>query len=101
MGQTGAALGAATGQNLAAGSGSHSLAEVVDLGAVQLLGLIGTFRCHVETPPVRIPVIPGDDTYSTPPRRADAVNEYQGAIRGAPNSIQIFFKCVNKNLKIP
>ena len=98
VGQTGAALGAATGQDLAAVSGSHSLAEAVDLGAVQLLGLIGTFRCHVETPPVRIPVTPGDDTYSTPPRRADAVNEYHSAIRGAPNSIQIFFKCVNKNL---
>ena len=54
MGQTCAALGAATGQNLAAVGSSHSLAEAVNLGTVQLLGLIGTFRCHVETPPVRI-----------------------------------------------
>ena len=54
VGQTGAALGAATGQDLAAVGGCHSLAETVDLLAVQLLGLIGTFRCHVETPPVRI-----------------------------------------------
>ena len=31
--------------------------EAVDLLAVQLLGLIGTFRCHVETPPVSFPVM--------------------------------------------
>ena len=54
MGQTGAASCAAAGQDLAAVGGCHSLAETVDLLAVQLLGLIGTFRCHVETPPVRI-----------------------------------------------
>ena len=57
VGQTGAALCAATSQDLAAVGGSHSLAEAVDLLAVELLGLIGTFRCHVETPPVRIPVM--------------------------------------------
>ena len=55
VGKTSAALGAATGQDLAAVGGSHSLAEAVDLLAVELLGLIGTFRCHVETPPVIIP----------------------------------------------
>ena len=55
VGQTGAALGAATGQDLAAVGRGHSLAETVDLLAMQLLGLIGTFRCHVETPPVSIP----------------------------------------------
>ena len=49
------ALGAATGEDLAAVGGSHSLAEAMDLLAVELLGLIGTFRCHVETPPVRFP----------------------------------------------
>ena len=47
VGQNCAALGAATGQNLAAIGGSHSLAEAVDLLGVQLLGLIGTFRSHV------------------------------------------------------
>ena len=52
--QAGTALGAAASQDLAAVGGCHSLAETVDLLAVQLLGLIGTFRCHVETPPVRI-----------------------------------------------
>ena len=57
MGQAGAALGAATGQDLAAVSGSHSLAEAVDLLAVELLGLIGTFRSHVETPPVKISLL--------------------------------------------
>ena len=55
VGKTSAALGAATGQDLAAVGSSHSLAEAVDLLAVELLGLIGTFRCHVETPPVIIP----------------------------------------------
>ncbi len=40
------ALGAAAGQNLAAVGGGHALAEAVDLLAVELLGLIGTFRCH-------------------------------------------------------
>ena len=53
--QAGTALGAAASQDLAAVGGSHSLAEAMDLLAVELLGLIGTFRCHVETPPVRIP----------------------------------------------
>ena len=57
VGQTSAALGAAAGQDLAAVGGSHSLAEAVDLLAVQLLGLIGTFGCHAETPPVRFPVM--------------------------------------------
>ena len=57
VGQTGTALGAAAGQDLTAVGGSHSLAEAVDLLAVQLLGLIGTFRCHVETPPVSFPVM--------------------------------------------
>ena len=54
MGQASAALGAAAGQNLTAVAGGHSLAEAVLFGALTLLGLIGTFRCHVETPPVRI-----------------------------------------------
>ena len=49
------ALRSAAGQHLAAVGGRHSLAEAVDLLAVELLGLIGTFRCHVETPPVRFP----------------------------------------------
>ena len=81
MGQTSAALGAATGQDLAAVGSSHSLAEAVNLGAMQLLGLIGTFRCHVETPPVRIPVATLDDTYSTPTViRCGAVNEFSHAI---------------------
>ena len=54
VGQTRAALGAAAGQNLAAVGGSHPLAEAMDLLAVELLGLIGTFRSHFETPPVSI-----------------------------------------------
>ena len=48
--QAGAALRAAAGQNLAAIGGGHALAEAVDLGALALLGLIGTN--HAGTPPV-------------------------------------------------
>ena len=47
VGQTGTALGAAASQDLTAVGGGHSLAEAVNLLAMQLLGLIGTFRCHV------------------------------------------------------
>ena len=65
--QAGTALGAAASQDLAAVGGSHSLAEAMDLLAVELLGLIGTFRCHVETPPSSIPAVPfGNGAYSTP-----------------------------------
>ena len=42
MGQAGAALGAAAGKNLPAVGGPHPLAETVLLGALALLGLIGT-----------------------------------------------------------
>ena len=42
VGQAGAALGAAAGQNLAAVAGGHTLAEAVLLGALTLFGLIGT-----------------------------------------------------------
>ena len=49
VGQAGTTLGAATGENLAAVAGGHSLAEAVYLGALALLGLIGTEHCM--TPP--------------------------------------------------
>ena len=49
MGQASATLSAATSQHLAAVAGSHSLAETVLLGALTLLGLIGTEHCM--TPP--------------------------------------------------
>ena len=55
VGQTGAAACTTASDNLAAVGSGHSLAEAVLLGALELLGLIGTFRCHVETPPVRFP----------------------------------------------
>ena len=42
--QLSAALGTTTSENLTAIGGMHSLAEAVDLGAMELLGLIGTFR---------------------------------------------------------
>ena len=47
--QAGTALGAAASENLAAIAGSHSLTEAVHLGALALLGLIGTEHCM--TPP--------------------------------------------------
>ena len=50
MGQASAALSAAAGQHLAAILGGHSLAEAVLLGALTLLGLIGTEHCM--TPPL-------------------------------------------------
>lgn len=53
--QAGTALGAAAGEDLTAICRGHPLAEAMNLLAMQLLGLIGTFRCHVETPPVRFP----------------------------------------------
>jgi hypothetical protein len=52
IGQAGAALGTAAGQNLAAVGGGHALTEAMDLGAMTLLGLIGTN--HAGTPPVLI-----------------------------------------------
>ena len=45
MGETGAALRAAAGQNLAAVCGGHALPKAVLLGALTLLGLIGTNHC--------------------------------------------------------
>ena len=50
VGEADAALGATTSQDLAAVAGSHALAEAMDLGAMPLLGLIGTN--HAGTPPV-------------------------------------------------
>ena len=52
VGQASAATGAAASQDLAAVGGSHALAETMDLGAMTLLGLIGTN--HAGTPPVQI-----------------------------------------------
>jgi hypothetical protein len=50
MGQASAALSATAGQHLTAVLGGHSLAEAVLLGALTLLGLIGTEHCM--TPPL-------------------------------------------------
>ena len=49
MGQASTALGTAASQHLTAVAGGHSLAEAVLLGALALLGLIGTEHCM--TPP--------------------------------------------------
>ena len=49
--QAGTALGAAASQDLAAVGGSHSLAEAMDLLAVELLGLIGARSSHFVLPP--------------------------------------------------
>ena len=48
VGQAGAALRTAAGQDLAAVGGTHTLAESVLLGTLTLLGLIGTnHRVHL------------------------------------------------------
>ena len=49
-GQNLTALSTTAGQNLTAVSGSHSLAEAMNLGAMTLSGLVGTL--HMFTPPV-------------------------------------------------
>ena len=51
MSQAGAASCAAASQDLTAISGCPSLAEAVFLGALKLLGLIGTRSSHCVTPP--------------------------------------------------
>ncbi|SBW11866.1 hypothetical protein KL86CLO1_13417 [uncultured Eubacteriales bacterium] len=51
VGEAGAALRTAAGQDLTAIGSSHSLAEPVLLGTLTLFGLIGTNHCC--TPPVR------------------------------------------------
>ena len=102
VGKTCAALGAATGQDLAAVGGSHSLAEAVDLLAVELLGLVGTFRSHVETPPVIIPAGTLSGTYSTPFfEKKGAVNLFRASfdalvsitypVKGCQHKFSVFF----------
>ena len=61
------ALVAATGKNLAAVSGSHSLSEAMNFLAMELLGLIGARSSHFVLPPEKIlPAEPfGPCTYST------------------------------------
>ena len=51
MGQTSAAASTAAGEDLTAVGGRHSLAETVFLGALKLLGLVGTRSSHCVTPP--------------------------------------------------
>ena len=46
-GQAGATSGAAASENLAAVGSRHSLAETMNLGSMQLLGLVSTLR-HFE-----------------------------------------------------
>ena len=53
MGQAITTASAAASQDLAAVGGSHSLTETVLLGALKLLGLIGTRSCHSVTPPIK------------------------------------------------
>ena len=51
MGQTSSALRSSASQNLAAVGSGHALTETMLLGALTLLGLIGTN--HAGTPPVQ------------------------------------------------
>ena len=52
VGQASAAASTTASQDLTAVGGSHASAETMDLGAMTLLGLIGTN--HAGTPPVQI-----------------------------------------------
>ena len=63
MGQASAALGTTAGKHLPAVGGSHSLAEAVLLGALTLLGLIGTE--HLHTPPEILIAVQLAPHYST------------------------------------
>ena len=95
--QAGTALGAAASQDLAAVGGSHSLAEAVDLLAMELLGLIGTFRCHVETPPVRFPSALRRHLLDTAGIRRRS-KQFSAPAYDAPNSIQTFLLSVKNKL---
>ena len=95
--QAGTALGAAAGEDLAAVSGRHSLAEAVDLLAMELLGLIGTFRCHVETPPVRFPSALRRHLLDTAGIRRRS-KQFSAPAYDAPNSIQTFLLSVKNKL---
>ena len=57
VGQASAALGTTAGEHLAAILRGHSLAEAVLLGALTLLGLIGTEHCiHLHYIEIRRPL---------------------------------------------
>ena len=91
------ALAAATGKDLAAVSGSHSLSEAMNFLAMELLGLIGTFRCHVETPPVRFPSALRRHLLDTAGIRRRS-KQFSAPAYDAPNSIQTFLLSVKNKL---
>ena len=64
------ALSTAAGQDTATALRAAANKEAVRASALDLGRLVGTFRCHIETPPVRIPAARRGGTYSTPPSRA-------------------------------
>ena len=98
MGQAGAALGAAAGKNLPAVGSPHPLAETVLLGALALLGLIGTE--HLHTPPTFVCCGARRPRYSTaggPGGSHPAVDRIRPVLRQAPVIIHKKENCVNKN----
>jgi len=69
VGQADTALRAAAGQDLTAVGIGHSLAEAVHLGALTLLGLIGTEHCM--TPPLQINPAQAKNASALTRRRTD------------------------------
>ena len=103
MGQASAALGTTAGEHLAAILRGHSLAEAVLLGALTLLGLIGTEHCM--TPPSFVRSGGRKSlcrTYSTAGGKHSptaAVDIHQALKISAFVIIHELFPPVNKNLK--
>ena len=93
MGQAITTASAAASQDLAAVGGSHSLTETVLLGALKLLGLIGTRSCHSVTPPIKnTGAFFQKHTYSTAENRRSNLYSAENRVR---DIIQKRFVSVN------
>ena len=97
-GQTSTTPGTATSQNLAAVGSSHSLAEAVHLGALALLGLIGTEHCR--TPPLHRKSGGGNRAATLTRRRAEKASAPQLIKSGAEKSALGLLYIMKKSLSI-
>ena len=97
MGQASAALSTAAGQDLTAVGSAHTLTEAVLLGALTLLGLIGTE--HLHTPPNKV-CCAAEPHYSTAGgKNSPAVDKIRLTFWQASVIIHKNITCVNKNLR--